>query len=348
MRKLCVTFLVLMIALTGTACTGSAGQEVRVQDFYMDTIISIQAYGDDREELRAAVDEAMQEFARIQALTDRYPEPGTEAYRRSEICRINENAGVQPVPAGEDVLEMVRLSLEYGDRSGGAFNIAVGGLMDLWGFGKDGVPQVPAAAEIQDCLQRISLADVLLDEAAGTVYLAKTGMILDLGAVAKGYAAEKAAAKLREAGVEEALINAGGNIVTVGLKDGTDKWRIGIEDPRHGGEYLGVLLLEDESAVTSGDYQRNFTEGGVLYHHILDPGTGMPARGTVSVTVVSTDSCLADILSTTLFVLGPEKGLEFLEQVDGAEAVFVGPDGSIRVSPGLEGRVREIKPRISL
>ena len=342
-------FLMLISVLTGTGCTGTGSvREVRVQDFYMDTIISIQAFGVDEAAVRDAVDEAMEEFSRIQLLTDRYPEAGTESYRKSEICRINENAGIQAVPVSEDVLEMIRLSLEYGKKSGGAFNIAIGGLMDLWGFGQNGVMHVPSEDEIRDRLQSSVLEDVVLDEAAGTVFLTSPGMVLDLGAVAKGYAAEKAAVKLKEAGIKEALINAGGNIVVIGRKDGTDKWRIGIEDPRNSGEYIGVLLLEDEAAVTSGDYQRNFMEEGVLYHHILDPASGLPARKTVSVTVVSKDSGLADILSTTLFVLGPEKGLEFLKQVEGAEAVFVGTDGVIRVSPGLKDRVEGIKPSISL
>lgn len=346
-RRISALALSLALAFTLTfsvGCAGTGRQEAEKQEFLMDTIISVKAVAGTKASAEQSAADAMDEFRRIGLLTDRFAAPGTPAFEASDVCRINAAAGRAPVKVSPEVLEMVELSLDYGRKSDGAFDIAIGPLMDLWGFAGTS-PKVPAPEEIQAALAYSRQEDVLVDSEAGTVFLKKAGMILDLGAVAKGYAAGLAAETLRREGIAEALINAGGNIVTVGLKNGSSKWRIGIEDPRNSAGYVGVLLLEDEAAVTSGDYQRNFTQDGVVYHHILDPSTGMPARGTWSVTVVAKDSGLADVLSTTLFVLGPEKGLKFLEGIPGVEAFFVAPGGAVTCSPGLEGRLESVAGR---
>ncbi|MDS1029187.1 FAD:protein FMN transferase [Bacillota bacterium LX-D] len=314
-------------------------KEYSDQQFLMDTLINIEAYGQNEKQLKAAVDKAYQEMNKIALLTDRFAKPGTAAYEQSEVVKINNAAGKKPVQVSEDVYEMIEMSLKYERFSGGAFDITIGPLMDIWGFGKKEKQHVPPASLIQEKLSLVDSDQVFLNKDNRTVFLAKPKMSIDLGAIAKGYAAEKAAEVLKQAGIKQALINAGGNVVVIGKKDQDNLWRIGIEDPRDTQNVVGILSLEDEATVTSGDYQRNFVENGVLYHHILSPKTGKPARGTWSVTVIAKSSALADVLSTTLFVLGPEEGLKFVEKLDGVEAFYVGADKKIRISSGLKNKV---------
>lgn len=326
--------------LSVTGCSDNAETKYSDEKFLMDTFISIEVYGADKEVLEKAVTEAFAEMMRLNNLTDRYPKKGSDAYLNSDVCRINESAGKAPVKVSEDVYKMMEISLDYYNKSHGAFDIAVGPLVDLWGFADDPPHKVPNDEEIKNALKFVNADWIQLDPDNKTVFLTHPGMILDLGAVAKGYAAELAAKKLKEYGIEHALVNAGGNIVVIGYRPNNEKWRIGVEDPRDRESIVGVLSLADEAAVTSGDYQRNFTVDNVVYHHILSPFDGKPARKTISVTVVTKDSGLADILSTTLFVMGPEEGMKLVEKLDGVEAVFVGSDMKIYISSGLKEKFK--------
>lgn len=337
MKKLLCFLLVIILGSGIYGCGSNTKKEYSSHEFLMDTIITITVHGSDEKTLKDDVKKAMNEFKRINIITNRFPEKGTPEYAKSEICKINENAGLKPVAVSDDVFNMVESSLFYGDMSGGAFNIAIGPIMDLWGFGSNNM-HVPEAADISARLKVDKIDNIVLNKVDKTVFLKDKGMILDLGGVAKGYAAQKVADVLRAEGIKEGLIDAGGNIVVIGEKNNTDPWRIGITDPRKTDNYIGVLQLVDEAAVTSGDYQRNFTENGITYHHIINPNTGFPAGGTWSVTVISKDSGLADILSTTLFILGPEKGLDFIKKIEGVEAVFVGADKKIYMSEGIKDK----------
>ncbi|GIM29698.1 FAD:protein FMN transferase [Clostridium polyendosporum] len=334
--------LLLLIYILVVSISGCAPQKEQKhyssQKFLMDTVINIEAYGEDEKQLKKVVESAYTEMSKIASLTDRFPKPDTTAYEASDICKVNAEAGKSPVKVSEDVYKMIELSLYYSKISEDAFDITIGPLMDLWGFSNNS-PQVPSDAQIKKKLQLVDSSQVILDKEKRTVFLNKSEMSIDLGAIAKGYAAEKAAQVLRKAGVKQALINAGGNVVVIGMKDGKNPWKVGIKDPRNGDEIVGILSLTDASAVTSGDYERNFMESSIMYHHILETQTGKPVRATWSVTVVAKDSGLADVLSTTLFVLGPEKGLKFIEKLDGVEAFFVGADKKIYVSPGLKNKV---------
>lgn len=332
-------FMIIGCLVSG-GCFPSAEREYHDQQIVMDTLINIKVYGPDEALLKKAVAEAFGEIERIAELSDRFAQPGTPAFTASDVCRINQAAGKQPVKVSDDVFKMIELSVEYNRLSGGAFDITVAPLLDLWGWGKDVPHRVPGDAEITQTLALVDSRKILLDKTAQTVYLAEPRMSLDLGAVAKGYATQKAAEILKKSGVNKALINAGGNIVTIGRKDDKNNWQIGIEDPRDTQNIVGVLSLADEVAVTSGDYQRGFVADGVYYHHILSPQTGRPAGETWSVTVVGKDSALADVLSTALFVLGPQRGLALVENLAGVDAFFVGADQKIYVSSGLKDKVQ--------
>jgi len=238
----------------------------------------------------------------------------------SDIWRLN-HAGGAPVTVDAATVELLRAGLFYGDFSGGMFDITIGRLSALWDFG--GIAAVPAAEELAAARETTDYRRI--DIAGDTVQMANAEAWLDLGGIAKGYIADMLAAFLKERGVKSAVIDLGGNIVTVGLKPGDNLWRIGVEQPFSGSSKLvGVLNTGEASIVTSGIYERQFIENGVLYHHILDPGAGMPVKSDViSVTVVSESSMVGDALSTIILLLGSEKAAALLEQVPGLMGVVL-------------------------
>lgn len=274
-----------------------------------------------------------QAFRRVEEIHERMsPQLAT-----SEISKITRMAGISPVKVSPDTFFVVEIALEIAHSSNGAFNPAIGPLVELWDFVGDF--HLPSPEEVQALLPLTDYQLVELDQENGTVYLPIPGMMLDLGAIAKGYAADEAAEVLRRGGVESAIIDFGGNIYVVGSRlDGT-QWRVGVQNPLlYRGNYLGIYHGSDESVVTSGTYERFVIKDGVKYHHILDPETGFPASsGLESVTILAErSSTLADAYSTAAFVLGAEKGLEFINRIPNVEAVFVLADKSIIMTPGLK------------
>ncbi len=341
MKKRTLVWLVVSVSLLGSLYLSLHFRrqvEYRSDQFLMDTLVSIRVYGKDKEQLRKAVWEAYAEMHRISDLTDRFPSIETTAHTVSDVCRINDMAGVKPVRVDSDTFAMLELARTYHDRSGGAFDVVIGPVMDLWGFGGNN-PHVPKDDEITAVLGFVDNAQLVLNRKEQTAFLAKAGMRLDLGALAKGYATEKALQVLKRNGVEKALIDAGGNIRVLGTNAGSDSWRVGIKNPLKSGDILAVLSLEDLAAVTSGDYYRYFESGGRRYNHILDPRTGYPATENMSVTVVTKDAGLADVLSTAFFVLNPEKVLEVAKKLEGVDVFLVTADRRILYTPGLKGRI---------
>ena len=317
-------------------------REYASEQFLMDTLVTIRVYGHDPEVLKAAVAAAYDEMHRIADLADRFPRPGTSACRSSDVCRINEQAGIAPVRVDADTLAMLALAKKYHVLSAGAFDVTIGPVMDLWGFAGD-KPMVPSSRRITETL---ALVDNNLLEVNGpeqTVYLQKVGMKLDLGAVAKGYATERAIKALEKYGIKKALIDAGGNIRVLGTNARNTPWRIGIKDPRQADAIVAVVALEDAAAVTSGDYYRYFEVDGQRYHHILDPRSGYPASTNKSVTVISKDAGLADVLSTALFVLNGEEAVALAEKL-GVDLFLVSAEGRISHTSALADRI-EVKPR---
>ncbi|MDK2855659.1 MAG: FAD:protein transferase [Bacillota bacterium] len=329
-----------VILLSGCRARGPgwAGQvplaKAEKTEFMMDTVITITAYGPKAAE---AVNNAMAEMRRIAALMNA-DDP------KSEVSRINQNAGKRPVRVSEDTFRLLKLAQRYSELSGGAFDVTVRPLVVLWGIGKKD-KYVPDAAAIERARALVNWRDLILDEKARTVYLRRPGMGIDLGGAAKGYAADRAREVLLEHGVRSALIDAGGNIWALGRRPDGEPWRIGIRNPRpeHGGELLAVVPSEDLTLVTSGDYERYFIRDGVRYHHIFDPRTGRPARSTISATIIGRNSAEADILSTALFVLGPEQGLALIRKLGNLEAVVVTPEERIVSTSNLEDKLEIVR-----
>ena len=259
----------------------------------------------------------------------------------SDVSRINAAAGIKSVQVHDDVFTVIERALYYSNISGGAFDPTVGPLVNLWGINSDN-PKVPSQEEIDNVLSLIDFHNIELDVNTHSVFLKNTGMVLDLGGIAKGYAADEAAAILQRAGVKRAIIDLGGNIFILGEYKEKRPWRVGVQDPlKERGNFLGVLELASINSgwtiVTSGVYERFFEADGKSYHHIFSTETGYPVENEfLSVTIITQISMNADALSTAVFTLGLEKGRELIDSLPDTEAVFVLKNKNVYVTVGAD------------
>lgn len=321
---LCAALCMALCAVAAASCSAAPRDRA---DLVIGTVCSVRILdGGDRR----ALDAAFERLRGIEASMSANAE-GTV------VAAINAGAGAAPVPAPADVRYVIQKALSYAELSGGAFDPTIGPVVKLWNIGMDG-ERIPAPEEIAEALPLVDASAVAVDDAASTVFLPRAGMMLDLGAIAKGYAADEVARVLLEHRVKAAVVDLGGNVKVVGRKPDGSPWRIGIQDPFDDrGSRIGIAELEGgATVVTSGVYERYFIgDDGAHYHHILDPATGYPARnGLVSVTVISSSSIDADGLSTTLFSLGLERGMALVETLDHVEAVFIDEDRRVYQSSG--------------
>lgn len=254
----------------------------------------------------------------------------------SDLSRIREKAGEGFQPIHGDTFRLLQKAVEFGRQTQGAFDITINPLVQLWGINKKG-DFIPSEAEIQKALAFVHYQSVHLDRRSTSCSLAKKGQSIDLGGIAKGFAADEVRKILIENGVQSALINLGGNIAAVGNRPDGSPWKIGIQNPlAPRGEHAACLSVSNQTVVTSGCNERFFIKGGIRYHHILDPRTGKPAQSSVlSVTAVGDNSVHADALTTAFFILGPEKSFPLMREFH-VEAVFIMDDLSVVVSRGLK------------
>lgn len=268
------------------------------------------------------------------------------AWRPGPLAELNRRlAAGETVPVSSERLALLRRARDLSLRSGGLFDPAIGGLMRLWGFHNDDPPNgpPPPAAAIRDFLaRRPTMEDLVLeaapDGASGRVRSTNPALQLDLGGFAKGYAVDRAVERLLALGVRNAIVNAGGDLRAVG-SHGDRPWRIGIRDPRGPGIIAALETRGDESVFTSGNYERFFEYQGVRYHHILDPRTGHPAAGTLSVTVIHRDAATADAAATALFVAGPQGWRQVARQMGIEQVMLIDEDGRIHVTPSMNQRL---------
>jgi FAD:protein FMN transferase len=263
----------------------------------------------------------------------------------SDVARVNAAAGVAPVAVSPDTFAVIRAAVDFSRLGEGRFDLTVGPLVRLWGIGTDDA-RVPGPSEIAAALARIGWRDVELSEADATVRLRRAGMAIDLGAIAKGYAADEAAAVLASRGVKTALVDLGGNVLTLGAKPDGSPWRIGLQDPDPAvprGSHIGTLEFEGSRAVvTSGTYERYLERDGVRYHHLLDTATGRPvSNGLVAVTIFTTRSIDADGWSTLAFASGLERGRALVEATGGdVEALFFTERFEVYATGGVRGKLK--------
>lgn len=319
-RPLMIGLLVGLVALSWWRLQpGDA--EVRRSQLLMGTVVEIVAAGQSSGRLDTAIDAAFAEMARLENLLSSHRQ-------ESEISRLSRDSRGLMVAA--ETAEVIALGQDVAQHSGGAFDMTLGALKELWGFDA-ALPAVPAKEALAATLAGIG-PDALALQGRQVVKRAPQ-LQVDLGGIAKGYAVDRAIAVLQEHGVTSAAINAGGDMYLLGQRP-QRPWRIAIQHPRQQDAVLETVQVRDRAVVTSGDYERFFELAGQRYHHILDPQTGLPARGCQSVTIIADSVALGDALATAVFVLGPQAGLQLLAQYPGSQGLVVAADGSRHTSPG--------------
>lgn len=305
-----------------------------------DTVITLTAYTDDAEAFDRAAKEAEETFTRLHRIFDIY----NRYDDISGLAEVNARAG-KPVRVEPEAAELLALGKEYEHLTGGRVNIAMGAVLKLWHECRENAAADPSSAAIpsEDDLiaasRHCDIKELIVDEPAHTVMLADPNMSVDVGAIAKGYAADKAAEKLREYGFPF-MLNCGGAVLTYGVKPDGNDWSAGIADPAGGDGFAAVVTVDGAALSTSGSYLRNFTVDGVSYGHIIDPATLYPPEGTASVSVLVNGiggAALADALSTACYIMGKDEGIAFVKDV-GAEALFVLPSGGIEATEGMKLR----------
>jgi len=302
----------------------------------MDTMVELRFQSDSRRAAEEIRDQVFAEIERLEKLFSRTIE-------ESDVVAVNRQAGRSEVAVSPEVFYVVEQSLYYAGLSEGAFDPTVAPLVDLWGFMDDAEQRVPEQDEISRALNLVDYRLVEILPAKNEIFLPVENMALELGGIAKGYIVDRTLEVLDEAGVEHAFVNAGGDIGLIGTRPDGEPWRIGVRNPRLEQELIAIIPGEDMAVVTSGDYERTFEKDGVKYHHILDPESGKPARYLAGVTITAPTALKADVLSTAVFVLGPEKGMELIESLGEVEGILITPELDIYVSSGLEDAA-EIKP----
>lgn len=295
----------------------------------MNTIINFKVYGKNAENATA---QALKRISNIESKM-------SVNIKTSEVSKLNAKAGISGEKLSTDTYSVIEKSVQYSKLTGGALDITVGPIVNLWGIGTD-KERVPTKKEINEKLKLVDYSDIILDKKNSTVKLKRKNQAIDLGAIAKGYTADEVKKVLLNNKVNSAIINLGGNIYAVGKRPDGKDWNIGIQNPLSTrGEYLGTISVTDKSIVTSGNYERFFIKDGIRYHHIFDPSTGYPAKQQlISATIISDKSIDGDALSTSTYILGLDKGLKLVESIKGVEAIFVTSDKKVYVTPGLKSK----------
>jgi thiamine biosynthesis lipoprotein len=262
--------------------------------------------------------------------------------KESVLSQLNKNASEEPTDCNNELAYVIEQSLQYSDMTDGAFDITIGPLMKKWGFFKD-QGRIPGKEELASTLESVSYKNIIIEEktikslsknpvTVKTVYFKNAGTRIDLGGIGKGYAVDMAARVLKQNGISSALINFAGNIYTFGTPPGKDSWVIGLQHPRKSEGLLGAFEIKDKAVSTSGDYEKFFTIEGKRYSHIIDPRTGNPVKGIVSVTIVTDNATRADALSTGVFVLGLEQGMALIEKLTDVEGIIIYEDADSKLS----------------
>ncbi|RQD77893.1 MAG: FAD:protein FMN transferase [Halanaerobium sp. MSAO_Bac5] len=339
--KKLIFLLVIVISsfLIITGCGRDSGADIQSAEdnsFIMNTLVQMRAHGENAE---IAVEESMDRIREIEYLMSRTLEA-------SEVSQINDNPG-EFIEISEETQKVIAESLYFAELSSGKFDPSIGPIVDLWGIGTEEA-RVPSQAEIEEALEFVDYNYLEIEDNRARV--TKEGVKIDLGGIAKGYAADEVREIVKKHDVPSAFINIGGNVLVVGNNVDGSKWRIGIQDPRRGrGNVMAIVESKDQTIVTSGDYERYFEEDGEHYHHIFDPESGYPARtGLLSVTIITDLSLDADALSTIAYVKGLEAGMKFVEDIADVDAMFITEELDVHLSSGLTGIVEITGPDFNL
>lgn len=341
MKKIIYPLIIgILIILICISCTNSKNKYYEKTNIVMDTAVTLNAYGENSKE---AVEESFKKL-------DEINEMASANISTSDVFKINESSGKGYVKVHPEILKMIKTSIEYSKLSDGAFDITLGPIINLWGIGTEN-ERLPSDEEIKGKLPLVGYDKISVNKNDSSIMLQKEGMAIDLGGVAKGFAADEVLKIYKKYKIENGLINLGSSsIYAVGKNKEKNDWAVGIKHPRNEdpNEYMGIIKLSNESLSTSGDYERCFIKDNKRYHHIIDPKTGYPAdNGVMSDTIVidgelEDNGMLADILTTTVFTLGPDKGLKLINSMPKISCEITTSDYKVYTSNGFKDRVTKL------
>jgi thiamine biosynthesis lipoprotein len=306
----------------------------------MDTAVTLSAYGENSKE---AVEESIKRL-------DEINEMASTNISTSDIYKINNASGKSYVKVHPEILQMIETSMTYSKLSDGAWDITLGPIINLWGIGTDN-ERLPSNEEIKDKLPLVGYDKISINENDNSIMLQKEGMAIDLGGIAKGFAADEVLKIYKKYNIENGLINLGSSsIYALGKNKDNKQWSVGIKHPRSEDPsvYMGIIKLSNESLSTSGDYERCFIKNNKRYHHIIDPKTGYPVdNGVMSDTIVidvdtPDNGMLSDLLTTTIFTLGPEKGLKLIDSLPNVSCEITTSDYKVYTSEGFKDRIIDL------
>lgn len=328
-NKTGIIILILILLITGCTVGNKNSDPISKTEFLMDTVMTIRIFGKSDEKI---IDSA---FNRVREIEEKM----SSTIESSEVSLINRSAGIEPVKVSEETYYVLKEAKRYAELSNGAYEPTVGPLVDLWDIKGEEMERdsLPSKVDIEDKKALVDFNKLeLLDQ--NKVFLKEKNMKITLGGIVKGYAADEVKKVLLENGVNTAIIDLGGNVIAQGAKEDGNSWIIGIQNPFEiTGKHIATVEVKDKSIVTSGYYERYFKYNDKIYHHILDRETGYPAENEIAgVSIISDKSIDGDALSTTLFVLGLEKGKELINSFDKIEAIFITKNREIYISKNLE------------
>ncbi|WHA09351.1 FAD:protein FMN transferase [Enterococcus montenegrensis] len=335
-RLLFIAFIgIFFLAACGKGDSEKKTAKLREEPYYqekflMGTYVRIRVYDEGKEDAMKPA------FDRVKELADKI----TINQKGSEIDAINENAGIKPVKVTSDMYYLLKEAYKYSEETDEAFNMTIGAITQLWRIGFDDARK-PAQSEIDAALKKIDFHKVKFNDQNQTVYLEEKGMIIDLGAIAKGYITDEVVKVLQDKGVTSAIVDLGGNVYVLGHSNRgqKDPWNVGIQDPNKSrGSIVGSIKEKNRTIVTSGIYERFLEVDGKKYHHIFDSKTGYPYDNDIAgVSIITNKSIDGDALSTSVFAMGVKEGLKFIEEHEkGSDAIFVTKDDKIYVTDGIK------------
>lgn len=339
-KKVIIFLITAILVITLVGCTKEKSKEpITRTELFMGTAIKVTLYNGGSEEI---LDKAFKRVIQLEDLVS-INKDGTE------IVDLNKNSGIKPVKLSDDSFKIIEKGLEYSKASKGGYDITIGPLVKLWSIG---LPEakVPNKKEISESIKHVDYSKLKINKDSNEVFLSEKGMMIDLGSIAKGYAADEIVKLLKEEGVKEAIVDLGGNIYALGKKEGNKNWKIGIQDPNtERGNVVGTVETFNKSVVTTGVYERFIEKDDIKYHHILNPKTGYPYKTDIAgVSIIADKSIDADALSTLIFTKGLDEGLKFIETLDGVDAIFIMNDRKVYITEGVRDSFKLINESFEL
>lgn len=341
-KKLLLIIISLLISISACSNESNSGYTKYSYEFLgtFDTVIQIMGYAKNADEFEIMAEICQERFVELNKLYDIY----NDYDGINNVKSINDNAGIKPVEVQQEIIDLILFSKEWYNKTNRKCNIAMGSVLSIWhdyrdkGINSPEKAEIPPLEMLKEAMKFTDINKVIINDDNNSVYLEEKNMRLDVGAVAKGYATEIVANELINKGYTSFIISSGGNVRTVGepMDRSRKKWGIGIQDPDGNPNdpnepSLDILYINDQSLVTSGDYQRQYEVDGKMYHHLINPDTLMPAEYFRSVSIVANDSGIADFMSTTIFLTPYEEGRRLLENL-GIDAIWVMKDGTVQAT----------------